>query len=158
MCVKFKIAECVKTHTPPNYSVRYLRYGRLRGSIDFDAQVITCREPKSRKSLVVFLHECGHHACDHRTVDKPLHVREYEAHQWSFDTMRTFGIQIPLEMIQRAKFHTLWCIMRDQDKGVRIDPRIRRFAQDYPWYNVCPRNFDSRSTAATLEATYRQAV
>ena len=100
----------------------------LSGRCAWRRKHIVGPRPVTRKSLYIWLHECGH-AQLHGPRRKPRHVEEYEAEQWAHARMREHGIAVPKEMTIRAKKYVGRKIEQAEKHGARsIDARARAFA------------------------------
>lgn len=135
MSVRQRIESCAAHHAPLGVEIIY--HAGLYGQARLKERIMhTCR-PRSRRSLQVFLHEAAHFALHDEVDPIPLHICEYEAHQWSFEKMRDFGIAVPLDAIKRSKHHVAWCLRCDKESGEPyIHPVVRRFARSYSFYEV----------------------
>ena len=120
-------------HVPPGWTVKYRK--SLTGICRFNQKLIETPEPKTRKSLYIFLHECAHaHLHGGSKGDgkrsTPRHVEEMEAEQWAHARMREAGVPVPREMTRRAKAYVGWKIKQAVARGAKkIDPRARKFAK-----------------------------
>ena len=93
----------------------------------------------TRVALQCFLHEVAHfvlHADDRDY--KPYYLREFEAEQWSFNTMRASNIPVPKTGGRIARRNVARAILRSKRAGIQIDLRAARFAwgsHAQPWLN-----------------------
>lgn len=100
--------------------------------------------PDTREKLYVNLHERGHLLLGHfgrywtrspflkkrytRAREKHEHQYEYEAEMFAHKKMRENGIQVPRKMTLNAKLYIQSCIASDQKRGIKINPKIMRWA------------------------------
>jgi hypothetical protein len=87
-----------RMYVPEGYTVSYRK--SLTGCCDFKNRVIWAPRPITRKSLYIFLHECGH-AHLHQGRKKTRHVEEMEAERWAHEKMREHGVAVPRDMTKR---------------------------------------------------------
>ena len=75
----------------------------LSGYAMLKTKHLVAPKPVTRKSLYIWLHECGHAQLHGRPAKKPRHVEEMEAEQFAHRVMREHGIPVPRSMTQRAQ-------------------------------------------------------
>jgi hypothetical protein len=123
-----KFEKIAARYLPRGYTVEY-RKGR--GMHYGGRQLIRTPRPVTVKSLYMFLHECAHaylHTGSGRR-QSPRHVQEMEAELWAHAKMRENGIEVPVEITERAKRYVAFKIMQAERRGAKnIDPRARSFA------------------------------
>lgn len=104
---------------------------KSRGICDYRRKKITLQHYIwGRNHLYVFLHEVGHvriHQNDDARV--PLHVTEYEAERYAIAAMRNEGLAVPREELYGAKANVRDAIQSDRKKGIKIDPKIKRWSK-----------------------------
>jgi hypothetical protein len=92
-----------EAHTPPGIAVRYR--GGLSETVRPDR--ISVPRPVTRKSLYIYLRACGQIQLGHFYASgRPRHTRwrrYFEAHQWAVTIMRQDGIEVPEDMVMRAR-------------------------------------------------------
>ena len=95
----YKIAE---KHTPKGCKVSYTRKHSLHGLAWPEDNRMIVPEPRCRKALYLYLHECAHIHLKHL---KPRSAwdEEMEAEIWAHKIMRKEGIEVPKCMTTRAK-------------------------------------------------------
>jgi len=122
-------------YVPESWTVQFRK--SLSGKCYYCSKTISAPKPVTRKSLYIFLHECGHanlHAplvfnrlSEYRK--KPKHVIELEAEQWAHERMRENGVAVPRSMTIRAKKYVGRKVNQAVARGSKnIDPRARHFA------------------------------
>ena len=113
-------------YVPVGWTVKYRK--NLMGRCYHTHKLIAAPQPRTRKALCIFLHECAH-ACLHGGKRKPRHVEEWEAEQWAYAKMREHGIAVPRAMTLRGKAHVGYKIAQAMARGANsIDSRAKAFA------------------------------
>lgn len=108
-----QIREIMKCHRPWGWRIEergpllgdeFMSEGRTIAQCFFDRKFIYCPDIVCRRSLYIFLHECGHvHHGDHHRDDLPLWQIEYEAEQYAIQAIRGAGLAMPRDALQSAK-------------------------------------------------------
>jgi hypothetical protein len=116
-------------YVPEGYTIEYCK--SLSGGHCGARKLIVAPRLVTRRSLYVFLHECGH-AHLHRDGGKwgkSRHVIEMEAERWAHEKMREHGVAVPRAESTEAKRNVARQIRRDIAGGaLSIDPKARRYA------------------------------
>lgn len=122
-----KLESIAIKYVPEGYRVEYRK--SLSGRHYGKQKLIQAPRPVTRKSLYIFLHECGHAYYKHQERKEPRHVQEYQAEQFAHDKMREEGIAVPRSMTERAKQYVRRKIAQAEKRGAKhIDPEARRWA------------------------------
>lgn len=122
-----KLEKIAALYLPEGWS--FVPRKSLSGRAFFREKRISAPEPKTRKALYIFLHECAH-AHLHSVKRKKRHVEEMEAEKWAHEKMRKHGIAVPRSMTRRAKNYVRYKISQALKRGAkRIDPKARSFAK-----------------------------
>jgi hypothetical protein len=116
-------------YVPEGYRVEYRK--SLSGCHWGDKKLIEAPRPVTRKSLYIFLHECGHANLGHSHNGRvPRHVEEMEAEKWAHQKMREHGVPVPRSMTERAKDYVARKIHQAKRRGAKsIDRDAARFAK-----------------------------
>lgn len=122
-----KLEAIAMKYVPEGYKVEYRK--SLSGRHYGKQMLIQAPRPVTRKSLYIFLHECGHAYYKHQERKEPRHVQEYQAEQFAHETMRNEGIAVPHSMTVRAKAYVRRKIAQAEKRGAKhIDAEARRWA------------------------------
>ena len=101
----------------------------LTGACSWRKKHIAAPKPVTRKSLYIWLHECGHAQLHKARGKTPRHAEEYEAERWAHARMREHGVAVPRAMTLRAKAYVGRKIEQAEKRGAKtIDARARAFA------------------------------
>lgn len=126
-----RFAACALANTPANVRVIEIRKdlsGRafcVPGYPNF-GKLCTPR-PVTRKSLYIFLHECGHFALHADGKRRKVYIKELEAEQWAHARMREAGIPVPRSMTVRAKAYVRRKLRASVRRGSKLDAAAVRF-------------------------------
>lgn len=122
-----KLEQIAMKYVPEGYRVEYRK--SLSGRHFGKQKLIQAPRPVTRKSLYIFLHECGHAFHKHQERKQPRYVQEYQAEQFAHDKMREEGIAVPRSMTERAKQYVRRKISQAEKRGAKaIDSEVRRWA------------------------------
>ena len=123
----FDYMAIAQKYTPAGVTVTYRK--ALTGMAYPDGRMFAPK-PVTRKSLYIYLHECGHFNLGHFTNGKTKrYVEEYEAEKYAHDIMRLEGIPVPKSMTARAKRYVAYKIEQAQKRGLKkLDPKIKQYA------------------------------
>lgn len=142
-----RIEEIVARHRPRGVELRWkerLHFNRKRElpfrpahACDTRNEIYCCDphefadDEDRRRALAIFLHECGHFRAGkgHFKVKLPRHVEEYEAERWGHAMMRLEGVPIPRKELQAAKKYVASELRADESRGIKIEPRVRRWVR-----------------------------
>ncbi len=93
-------------------------------------RLIEAPRPKSEMSLVIFLHEIGHHAIGFHTY-KPRCLEEYHAWQYAFGAMARYGIQPTAAVMKRYEASMRYAVAKASRRGIKSIPaELIPFIQD----------------------------
>jgi hypothetical protein len=122
-------ASIVRRHKPRGWHLKFRPAGtKLWAMADFGLKTIFTVPVVDRDTLQIYLHEVGHVRYRHYPVATPAHVEEYEAERYSFAAMRHEGVPVPRKSLYRAKSNVRRRIKEDVKRGVRIDPKVKRWS------------------------------
>lgn len=128
---KDRIEDIVRRHTPSDWTIRETRARThsKSGECDFENETIRVPKLEDAQSVYIFLHECQHVHLGHYRLERIGHVQEYEAERSALALARIEGIRIPRPVVQAARDYVRTHIARDERAGIKIEPRVRRWAQ-----------------------------
>jgi hypothetical protein len=109
--------EVAKQYTPEGVEVVYRK--SLTGRAKYTTKTLHAPEPKTRRSLYIYLHECAHFYLEHQKRSQPRHRQEYEAERWAMQAMHTAGLAVPKKESQRAKRHVYRKIEQAVKRGAK---------------------------------------
>lgn len=124
-----QIERIVRWHKPRGWKVIQ------EGGPDQDAyaacdgtRVIRCPVIRDLYTLGIFFHEVGHVVLGHADEPKLRHIEEYEAERFATNLLRAWGFFPTPYWHSSARANIQDRIKEDQEKGLPIDPKIRRKA------------------------------
>ena len=93
--------EIAERELPAGWVIKYRK--SLTGYCHPKLKQIDTPEPKTRKSLYIFLHEVGHARLHSDGKRKLRYIEEYEAEIFAHNKMREHGLAVPAAMTERAR-------------------------------------------------------
>jgi len=132
---KTQIDGIVRRHLPRGWTLRIYGKGSLRdldwvGLCNYEKRRITLRWPiSSVHDVFIFLHEVGHariHASEADNGNRYIH--EYEAERYAMRAVRHEGLPVTREELKAAKQNVRERIREAEHRGVKVGPKIRRWA------------------------------
>lgn len=127
MTIKDRCKEIEVKEFPKGWTREYR--SNLTGRCWWKRKHLAYPEPKTAKSLYIFLHEVAHAKLRHQS--KPSYVREYEAETFAHEKMREYGFVVPLDMTNRAKKYVARKLKAGLRSGLKqeVDPKIQEFCE-----------------------------
>jgi hypothetical protein len=86
---------------------------------------IEAPRPRTRISLAIFLHECGHHAIGFDTYKRRCE-EEYHVWMWTIAQMRTLGIEPDERVLRRVERSMQYALCKAIRRGIKHVPQVLR--------------------------------
>lgn len=123
-------AGIVRRHKPRGWRIVEREPGKKFFAVAaVDLKTIFTVPVVDRHSLQIYLHEVGHIRYNHFKHGAASHIEEYEAERYAFAVMRHEGIAVPRKSLLRARSNVRNRIKEDQKRGIKIDPKVKRWSR-----------------------------
>jgi hypothetical protein len=90
-------------------------------------------KPVNRRTLFVFMHECGHIYLDANKEYRCMlvHFQEYLAHQFAINHFRKLGIPVPKDILVEIKTTMAERILKRESDNLYVCPTVRQWCKKY---------------------------